>query len=136
MAPGSTLMFDAMPAVHHLLLGHGRAVAALRATGAKEIGTATNHSPMWPASQDPADLAAAEIADTLWNRLFADPVLLGRYPDGFADADARTRSTTTSPRSAYPSTSTASTTTTRCWSRRRPRATRCRSSTATSRATR
>jgi beta-glucosidase len=85
MAPGEALMFDAMPAVHHLLLGHGRAVAALRATGAKEVGTATNHSPMWPASQEPADLAATEMADTLWNRLFADPVLLGRYPEGFAD---------------------------------------------------
>jgi beta-glucosidase len=85
MAPGETLMFEALPAVHHLLLGHGRAVAALRATGAREVGTATNHSPMWPASQEPADLAATEMADTLWNRLFADPILLGRYPEGFAE---------------------------------------------------
>ena len=52
MAPGETLMFDALPAVHHLLLGHGRAVQALRAAGATEIGTATNHSPMWPASEE------------------------------------------------------------------------------------
>ena len=85
MAPGETLMFDALPAVHHLLLGHGRAVAALRATGAREVGTATNHSPMWPASSEPTDLAATEMADTLWNRLFADPILLGRYPEGFAE---------------------------------------------------
>ena len=86
MAPGETLVFDALPAVHHLLLGHGRAVQALRAAGATEIGTATNHSPMWPASEGAEDVAAADIADTLWNRLFADPVLLGSYPAGFAEA--------------------------------------------------
>jgi beta-glucosidase len=84
-APGLRLMLDALPVAHHLLLGHGRAVAALRAAGARSVGTATNHSPAWPASADPADVAAAEQYDTLWNRLFADPVLLGRYPQGFAE---------------------------------------------------
>ncbi len=33
-APGRTLMFDALPVAHHLLLGHGFAVQALRAAGA------------------------------------------------------------------------------------------------------
>ena len=84
-APGLRLMFEALPVAHHLLLGHGRAVAALRAAGAASVGTATNHTPVWPASPDPADVAAAEQYDTLWNRLFADPVLLGRYPEGFAE---------------------------------------------------
>ncbi len=34
-APGHTLMFDALPVAHHLLLGHGLAVQALRAAGAQ-----------------------------------------------------------------------------------------------------
>jgi beta-glucosidase len=81
-APGKQLMFDALPVAHHLLLGHGRALAALRAVGAKSVGTANNHSPVLAATDDPADVAAAELYDTLWNRIFSDPVLLGRYPAG------------------------------------------------------
>ena len=84
-APGRRLMFDALPAAHHLLLGHGRAVAALRAVGAACVGCANNHAPVWPASEDPADAAAAGLYDDLWNRIFADPMLLGRYPEGFAE---------------------------------------------------
>jgi beta-glucosidase len=83
-APGRGAMFDALPAAHHLLLAHGRAVGSLRATRAKAIGTATNHTPVRPASESPADKAAAAGYAALWNRLFADPVLLGRYPEGFA----------------------------------------------------
>ncbi len=81
-APGKQLMFDALPVAHHLLLGHGRALAALRAVGAKSVGTANNHSPVRAASDDAADVAAAELYDTLWNRIFSDPILLGRYPAG------------------------------------------------------
>jgi beta-glucosidase len=83
-APGRTLMFDALPAAHHLLLGHGRAVQALRATGASSVGTATNHTPVVAASSGDEDKEAAAGYATLWNRLFSDPVLLGSYPDGFA----------------------------------------------------
>jgi beta-glucosidase len=84
-APGRRLMFDALPAAHHLLLGHGKAVAALRAVGAASVGCANNHAPVWPASDDAADVAAAGLYDALWNRIFADPMLLGRYPEGFAE---------------------------------------------------
>ena len=84
-APGQRLMFEALPVAHHLNLAHGRAVAALRATGARSIGTANNHAPVWPASADAADRTAADLYDVLWNRIFADPMLLGRYPDGFAE---------------------------------------------------
>jgi len=84
-APGRALMFEALPAAHHLLLGHGLATRALRAAGAKAVGTANNHAPMWPASDSAEDVAAADLFDTVWNRIFADPILLGRYPDGFAE---------------------------------------------------
>jgi beta-glucosidase len=84
-APGGNLMFDALPAAHHQLLAHGLAVRALRAAGATDIGIANSHGPSWPASPDPADVAAADFHDTLLNRLFADPVLLGEYPAGLGE---------------------------------------------------
>ena len=84
-APGRTLMFDALPVAHHLLLGHGLAVAALRAAGAASIGTANNHTPVQAASDDRADREAAALYDGLWNALFSDPILRGRYPEGFGD---------------------------------------------------
>jgi beta-glucosidase len=88
-APGKALMLDALPTAHHQLLGHGLAVSALRAAGVRTVLLTNNYSPAWPASDSPADLAAAAAYDTLQNRMFTDPVLLGRYPDltafGIAD---------------------------------------------------
>ncbi|MGW1372841.1 GH1 family beta-glucosidase [Streptomyces sp. NPDC002446] len=81
-APGRTLLFEALPAAHHQLLGHGLAVAALRARGAGGIGIANSHGPTWAASDDEADTSAAGLYDLLLNRLFAEPLLLGRYPGG------------------------------------------------------
>ncbi|MFF3962744.1 GH1 family beta-glucosidase [Streptomyces griseorubiginosus] len=84
-APGKQLMFDALPAAHHQLLGHGLAVQALRAAGATDIGIANSHGPTWPASQDQPDVEAADFYDLLLNRLFAEPLLLGEYPSGLGD---------------------------------------------------
>ena len=80
-APGKALMLGALPTAHHQLLGHGLAVAALRAAGADRVLLTNNYSPAWPASDAAADLAATDAYDVLHNRLFTDPVLLGRYPD-------------------------------------------------------
>ncbi|MFD0683604.1 GH1 family beta-glucosidase [Actinomadura fibrosa] len=81
-APGRTLMLGALPTAHHQLLGHGLAVTALRGRGAREIGLTNHYSPAWAAdASSPGDLRAADAFDTLMNRLFTDPVLLGRYPD-------------------------------------------------------
>ncbi|MFE3030543.1 GH1 family beta-glucosidase [Streptomyces canus] len=84
-APGKQLMFDALPAAHHQLLGHGLAVQALRAAGATDVGIANSHGPTWPASQDQPDVEAADFYDLLLNRLFAEPLLLGEYPSGLGD---------------------------------------------------
>ena len=43
-APGRTLGLYALPVAHHLLLGHGLAVGALRAAGAASVGSAQNHT--------------------------------------------------------------------------------------------
>ncbi len=80
-APGRTLLLGALPAAHHQLLGHGLATAALRSAGVRQVAITNNYAPAWPASDSPADVAAATAYDTLQNRLFTDPVLLGAYPD-------------------------------------------------------
>jgi beta-glucosidase len=80
-APGRTLFLDSLPVAHHQLLGHGLAVQALRASGAEHVLITNNCTPVWPASSSSEDLAAADAYDTLHNRLFNDPVLLGTYPD-------------------------------------------------------
>ncbi|GJF31621.1 beta-glucosidase [Kitasatospora sp. NE20-6] len=79
-APGRTLMLDALPAAHHQLLGHGLAAAVLRERGL-DVMIANNLTPVRPATDDPADAAAATAYDALHNRLFTDSILLGRYPD-------------------------------------------------------
>ncbi|MGV4987668.1 GH1 family beta-glucosidase [Streptomyces sp. NRAIS4] len=84
-APGKRLLFDALPVAHHQLLAHGLAVRALRAAGATDIGIANSHGPTWPASAEPADVEAAGFYDLLLNRLFAEPVILGQYPDGMGE---------------------------------------------------
>jgi beta-glucosidase len=84
-APGGRLLFDALPVAHHQLLAHGLAVRALRAAGATDIGIANSHGPTWAASGEPADVEAAGFYDLLLNRLFAEPVLLGAYPDGMGE---------------------------------------------------
>jgi beta-glucosidase len=80
-APGKALMLGALPTAHYQLLGHGLATAALRAAGVRQVAIANNYSPAWPASRSEGDVAAARAFDTLQNRLFTEPLLLGAYPD-------------------------------------------------------
>jgi beta-glucosidase len=80
-APGQALMAGALPVAHHQLLAHGHAVRALRAAGAAQVAITNNCTPVWPASDREPDMRAAGAYDILHNRLFNDPVLLGKYPD-------------------------------------------------------
>ncbi len=81
-APGKELMLKGLPSVHHQLLGHGLAMQALRAAKVSGgIGITNVYSPMVPASRNPLDKVSASLMDTFQNRLYADPVLLGKYPD-------------------------------------------------------
>lgn len=80
-APGKRLNLNAFPVAHHLLMAHGAATVALREVGVMgEIGCANNHAPMWPASEDDADVGATKLFDAMWNGLYAEAMLLGRYP--------------------------------------------------------
>ena len=84
-APGEERGFEALGAAHHLLLGHGLATRALRAAGAAAVGTANNHTPVRAVSDAEEDVAAATLYDTIHNRAFAEPILLGEYPNGMGD---------------------------------------------------
>lgn len=80
-APGATLMFDSLLAAHHLLLGHGLAVQALRSEAvAGTIGITNVHSPVVAEKDTMKNRAYAQVFDLIHNRIFADPVLLGHYP--------------------------------------------------------
>jgi beta-glucosidase len=80
-APGKTLGAEAMHAAHYLLLGHGLAIQAMREGPAGTLGITVNLSSVRAAGDADQDQEAARRMDGLANRLFLDPLLLGRYPD-------------------------------------------------------
>ncbi|MGK5672951.1 GH1 family beta-glucosidase [Micromonospora sp. URMC 106] len=90
-APGRTLLFDAFPVAHHQLLGHGLAVAALRARGTSPVAIANNYSPVRLAGDTDADRAAGAAYEALHNRLFTDPLLGRGYPAGLGFDEAVVR---------------------------------------------
>jgi beta-glucosidase len=89
-APGRRDIGAALAATHHLLLAHGLAVDALRASvaGAK-VGISLNVAPIRAATDHPADLAAARRVDGNQNRLFTEPLFYGRYPADMLEHYAR-----------------------------------------------
>jgi beta-glucosidase len=85
-APGKRDEAAAYVAMHHLLLAHGLAVGALRASGGGgRIGPALNLAPTYPADDSPEAADAARWYDGLENRLYLDPVLRGAYPADMLD---------------------------------------------------
>ncbi|NMB90728.1 MAG: beta-glucosidase, partial [Chloroflexi bacterium] len=68
-------------ALHHVYLAHGQAVPVLRAhSPGCQVGLMLNIYPIYPASDSPADRAAATRFDRLHNEWFSLPPLLGEYP--------------------------------------------------------
>ena len=88
-APGVTDPAAAYAAAHHLNLAHGLAASALRsvAPGAK-ISVSLNIAQVYPATDSDEDRAAAAHVDMIANRIFLEPMLRGRYPDGLMEATA------------------------------------------------
>ena len=78
---------------HHVALGHGLAVQAIRARGraGTRVGPAENIAACLPALDTAANIRAAELATRELNSGFLGVVLEGQYTDGFlayAGADA------------------------------------------------
>ena len=82
-APGVVDAGQAVAAAHHLLLGHGLAVRALRGVvdSRAQLGITLNPYPVVAATDSAADQDIARRVDGIANRLWYDAVLNGRYPD-------------------------------------------------------
>ncbi|MFY9670962.1 MAG: family 1 glycosylhydrolase, partial [Trebonia sp.] len=86
-APGLRDMDAAAATTHHLLLGHGLAVSALRAAlpSAAEVGITLNLTPVRVTADANGEGAALErarqVTDACLNGVFLEPVLSGRYPE-------------------------------------------------------
>ncbi|MQA84417.1 MAG: beta-glucosidase [Streptosporangiales bacterium] len=81
-APGRRDPDAAVRSAHHLLLAHGLAVEALRSRRPDTLrGISLNLYPVSPETDAEEDRDAVRRIDGLQNRLFLDPILLGRYPD-------------------------------------------------------
>jgi beta-glucosidase len=81
-APGHTSGAEALSAVHHLLLGHGLATAAMRAVLPADAQIAITLNPVVarPATESTEDRAAAHKVDGLQNRIWLEPLFRGEYP--------------------------------------------------------
>jgi len=80
-APGKADDALAAAAAHHVLLGHGLALARLReALPGARVGVTLDIHPVRALSE--AATEAAAVSDAEQNRIFLDPVLHGRYPPG------------------------------------------------------
>ena len=80
-APGLRDAGEAALAAHHLLCARGAAVERFRAGRHGAIGLVVNLEPKHPATADPRDAEAAARAGAYMNRLYLDPLVLGRYPE-------------------------------------------------------
>lgn len=82
-APGRQEPESAVAAGHHLMLGHGLVVEALRAADPTlSLGITLNLTVVDPVDPaDPGDLDAVRRIDGQLNRFFLDPLLRGEYPD-------------------------------------------------------
>lgn len=79
-APGLRDIRATARAMHHVLLAHGRSIQAMRALGMKNLGAVCNFEYVEPASDSPADLAAARTYDGFYNRWFLSGMFRKEYP--------------------------------------------------------
>ncbi|MFF9867905.1 GH1 family beta-glucosidase [Streptomyces sp. NPDC013953] len=81
-APGRTDPVAALSAAHHLNLGHGLAVQALRASlpAGTEVSVSLNLHELRPLTSAAEDIEAVRRIDAVGNRIWLGPMLEGAYP--------------------------------------------------------
>jgi beta-glucosidase len=88
-APGHSDPVEGTRAIHHLNLSHGLAIGAMRAVDPRpQHGVVLNLTPIHVVGDDPGGAVADAVRryDALRNRVWIEPMLLGRYPeDAVAD---------------------------------------------------
>jgi beta-glucosidase len=83
-APGKTGLNNFFKAIHHAALAQADGGRIMKAHVNKSyVGTTFSCSEIIPHSERPEDIAAANRADILFNRLFIEPLLGKGYPTGF-----------------------------------------------------
>ena len=79
MAPGIKNKQMYLASIHNVNLSHGLALQAIRSISSKiNLGCVLNMQPSIPLSDD--DIEATKVHDIYWNRAFANPMYLGKYP--------------------------------------------------------
>ncbi len=81
-APGVSDIGAMLAAAHNVNRAHGRAVDAIRAATRAPVGIVCNQQPARAQRPGTDDDASAAFLDLVWNRMFADPMILGDYPEG------------------------------------------------------
>jgi beta-glucosidase len=80
-APGLKNRAMAMQVSHHCLLSHGLAIKAMHGSRSNlEVGIVLNLSPVYSATDSPADTMLASREDGLLVRWYMDALLRGKYP--------------------------------------------------------
>lgn len=86
-APGQHDIQAAVSVAYNLLLGHGLAVQAIRASATRplRLGAVLNHTPVHPATNSDEDKLAAQRADAILNRSMLDPIFKAAFPAELLD---------------------------------------------------
>lgn len=79
-APGLRDIRATARAMHHVLVSHGRSIAVMRDLGMRNLGAVCNFEGAEPATDSPADVAAAVRQDAIYNRFFLGGLFKGAYP--------------------------------------------------------
>lgn len=80
-APGLRDIRATARAMHHVLLGHGRAIEAMRAAGLSNLGAVCNFEDALPLTDSAADQQATARQEAIYNRFFLSGLRHGCYPD-------------------------------------------------------
>ena len=71
-------------AIYHMILAHAYIVQAFHnGKYHGKIGSVLNFAPVYPRSENPADVKAAQACDLLNFRCFMDPLIKGEFPKGY-----------------------------------------------------
>ena len=84
-APGLRDIRAATRAAHFVPVAHGKALAALRALGQKEVGIVLNFEHTSPFDDSPSSQKAARLAEGIYNRWFIGGITQGAYPQDVVD---------------------------------------------------
>jgi beta-glucosidase len=86
-APGRRSLHDFLRAVHVITMAHAEGFRAAKAARPDaRVGSVFAMAPCEPATNSATDRLATDYADSVFNRLFLQPLMTGAYPRPFLDS--------------------------------------------------